>query len=246
MIMPTMLHDDSDEFPSPHEADKYGIVAFGGDFSSTRLLRAYRSGIFPWPHEGLPLLWFCPDPRFVLSVAEVRFPRSLAKAINKSSLVIKADENFLAVMHACQQRSTDSSTWITDDLIDGYNDLHAQGYAHSIEAYEGSDLVGGLYGVSLGAAFFAESMFYRRTDSSKIALLTLLAHLHAWQFRLFDCQAHSLHLERFGAREINRSVFLKQLSQALRSDDKRGRWQLTMTPREALQYLQHHVPRLKL
>lgn len=236
--MPFLL-DESGEFPNALVTDEHGILAIGGDYSPKRLLKAYEKGIFPWPHRGLPPLWFCPNPRFILVPNQIKISRSLQKALKTTSLTIKADTNFLAVIKQCQrvhdQRSLD--TWITDELIEGYYTLHQQGYAHSIEAYEDEELVGGLYGINLGSIFFGESMFYTVPNASKICFVTLVAHLINWQISLIDCQAHTHHLARFGAFSIDRNTFLQKLKSSLQNPSKMGPWLLHLSPLEALEQI---------
>lgn len=225
-------------FPPVHSATADGLVAVGGDASPERLALAYSQGIFPWPSEGLPLLWFSPDPRFVLPLSEAHVPRSLRKTIRGlgRDWSVRADTAFNEVMHACAQsaRGGQQGTWITPELISGYTALHVHGVAHSIETYHGTQLVGGLYGVSLGRAFFGESMFTRVSDASKIAFVTLMGQLIAWGFEFIDCQVHTPHLERFGARAVRRTDFLTQLRATLEHPARVGRWTLTLGPRHAL------------
>jgi len=222
-------------FPPPERAGPEGLVAIGGDVSPQRLLLAYAQGIFPWPSGDLPLLWFSPDPRFVLLPEEFHLPRSLAKRARSSELQIRADTDFEAVIRKCADvpRPHQEGTWITDELMGGYIELHRLGYAHSIEAWEGNELVGGLYGVSLGGAFFGESMFALRHDASKLCFLTLVAQLTRWGFAMVDCQVYTEHLARFGARNQNRSLFLRDLRDALRQPTLQGPWTLEVTPKDA-------------
>lgn len=222
-------------FPPPEAATEEGIVAVGGDVSPERLILAYGQGIFPWPVRGLPLLWFSPDPRFVLQPGRVHLSRSLRRRMRKDDLEVRADTAFDAVMVGCAAapRPGQDGTWITRDLHRGYGRLHHLGYAHSIEAWQGDELVGGLYGVSLGRAFFGESMFARVPDASKVAFATLLGQLHAWGFALLDCQVHTDHLARFGAEHWPRARFLRTLRQALSHPTRTGPWTLTLTPSQA-------------
>jgi leucyl/phenylalanyl-tRNA--protein transferase len=237
--MPILLDDSQIYFPSADEADENGVIALGGDLSPERLLRAYYQGIFPWPHEGFPLLWFSPDPRFVLYVNNFRLNRNLAKLLKASSLDIRADNNFLAVMQGCQKakRKDQAGTWISPGMLKGYKALFDLGFAHSIEAYRNEQLVGGLYGISIGSIFFGESMFYTEENASKICFSVLLAQLKLWQFLLIDCQAHSPHLEKVGAQFIKRKDFLRELEHSHAYPSKRGPWQLMLGPREAHEIL---------
>jgi leucyl/phenylalanyl-tRNA--protein transferase len=179
---------------------------------------------------------FSPDPRFVIPLGDAYIQRSLKKAIKRAPYEIRFDTAFEDVMRACSQapRPGQDGTWITEELIDGYTHLFALGYAHSIEAWRGDELVGGLYGVSLGRAFFGESMFARADDASKIAFATLLAHLMAWDFAFVDCQVHTDHLERFGATEIPRRNYLAALREGLAAPPRRGPWQRTLTPEQVV------------
>jgi len=238
--MPKFLDEDDLFFPDYDEVDENGIIAFGGDFSSKRLLHAYEAGIFPWPHQGLPLLWFFPDPRFVLKPKELKISRSLKKTIKNTDLLTKADGNFRAVIEACQfsPRPEQKTTWITDEVIDAYCELNRLGYAHSIEAYRDDRLVGGLYGVSLGSIFFGESMFHQESNASKICFVTLVAHLIKWGFTLIDCQMPTTTLENFGARPILKRDFVSFLQNSQKQPTKFGPWHLTMLPNEALTVFQ--------
>ncbi|MBO6938654.1 MAG: leucyl/phenylalanyl-tRNA--protein transferase [Deltaproteobacteria bacterium] len=221
-----LLGEDDVAFPPPSAATPEGIVAVGGDVSPERLVNAYANGIFPWPVEGYPLLWFSPDPRFVLEPSKVHVGRSLRKAMNRGHYRITADEAFTEVIDACAHapRPGQDGTWITTELRNGYVRLHQLGFAHSIEAWEGERLVGGLYGVSLGAAFFGESMYAAAPDASKVAFATLCGVLEQWDFAFVDCQVHTPHLERFGAEDWPRPRFLDALSKALEAPTRRGSW----------------------
>lgn len=222
-------------FPSPTRSTSEGIVAFGGDFRVERLLLAYRSGIFPWPMKGYPLLWFSPDPRFVLLPTHAHMPRSLRKKMRKSPYEIRSDTAFGEVIRACgtTERPGQRGTWVTADLVRGYEGLFVHGIAHSIEAWRDGELVGGLYGVSLGAVFFGESMFALAPDASKIAFATLLGNLSHWGFGMVDCQVYTEHLSRFGAEEWPRPLFLAQLETCLSVPTRRGPWTLELGPAEA-------------
>jgi len=216
-------------FPPPEGASDEGVVAVGGDTSPERLLLAYSQGIFPWPHRGLPLLWFSPDPRCVLPLDRVHVGRSLRKRLRFPAFELRADSAFDAVLGACAKvpRPGQDGTWINRDIRRGYGALHALGFAHSIEAYDDGELVGGLYGVALGKSFCGESMFARKDDASKIALLGLIGHLIDWGFELLDCQVRTEHLARFGAEEWPRARFLDALRNAVAAPSRRGPWQLS-------------------
>lgn len=230
-------------FPPPEGADEHGLVAIGGDVRPERLLLAYSQGIFPWPHEGYPLLWFSPEPRFVLPLELAHVPRSLRKTIRRGAYEVRFDTRFETVMRNCAAtpRPGQNGTWITEELVDGYTELHRRGFAHSIEAWRDGELVGGLYGVSLGAAFFGESMFAREPDASKVAFVTLLGHLASWGFRFVDAQVYTEHLERFGAVECSRRAYLGLLGQSLTSETRRGPWEATLSPPEALEALERYL-----
>jgi leucyl/phenylalanyl-tRNA---protein transferase len=214
------------DFPPAEEADPDGLVAVGGDLRPERLLRAYASGIFPWfTHRRTPY-WFSPDPRCVLDPATWRPPRSLARTLRAGTFEISYDSAFDEVVRACAEakRPHESGTWITADFVASYVALHRLGFAHSVEARRGGALVGGLYGVSIGGAFFGESMFHRETDASKAAFATLVARLAAESFTLLDCQAATPHLLRLGAAEIPRAAYLRRLADAVASPTRRGSW----------------------
>ena len=202
-------------FPDPRTADPDGIVAVGGDLHPQSLLLAYRQGIFPWPVEGLPLLWFCPAERGVLEFAELHIPRSLARARRHSSLRFTIDRAFGQVIRGCAAtpRPGQDGTWITPQIISAYIRLHELGIAHSVEAWQETHLVAGVYGVDVEGAFAAESMFYRSPDSSKLALLHLIDHLRARRLDWLDIQVMTPHLKRLGAKAIGREEFLGKLQQ---------------------------------
>jgi leucyl/phenylalanyl-tRNA--protein transferase len=226
-------------FPPPTSANEDGVLAIGGRPDPETLLTAYSQGIFPWPHEGYPLLWFCPDPRFVLPLSEAHLPRSLRKAMRRGRFEIRADTAFEAVMRGCAaaDRPEQAGTWITPAMLAGYTALHERGLAHSIEAWQDGRLVGGLYGISLGAVFFGESMYAEVPEASKVAFATLLANLRRWRFALVDCQSHTEHLARFGAVDWPRARFLRLLKKALEAPTREGRWELELGPIEAAEEL---------
>jgi len=212
-------------FPDPRTAQERGLLAYGGDLSPERLVSAYASGIFPWYDEP-PILWFSPDPRAVLAPRELHVGRTLRRALERGRYVVKLDAAFERVVRACAAvpRPGQDGTWITSEMIDAYVGLHELGLAHSAEAYDDGELVGGCYGVSLGAAFFGESMFARANDASKVAFATLVRQLEAWEFAFVDCQMHTPHLARFGAREVPRCEFLDALARALEQPTRIGSW----------------------
>jgi len=234
--MPVYMLNDELRFPPPEGASPEGVVAIGGDASPERLALAYSLGIFPWPHRDLPLLWFSPDPRFVLTFDQVHVGRSLRKRIRAEPFEIRTDTDFAGVMRGCaaSPRPGQDGTWITDELRAGFSSLHASGLAHSIEAWQDGKLVGGLYGVALGRAFCGESMFAQVDDASKIAMVTLLGNLKHWGFHFVDCQVHTEHLSRFGAREWPRTRFLQTLQRALSEPTQLGPWRFPLGPEQAL------------
>jgi leucyl/phenylalanyl-tRNA--protein transferase len=218
-------------FPSVAQADDDGLLAVGGDLRPERLVLAYSLGIFPW-YSRAPILWYSPDPRMVLLAAELKVSRSLAKTLRKDPYRISFDSAFERVIEACAKakRPGQRGTWITAAMRDAYVELFRRGLAHSAEAWLGERLAGGLYGVSLGGAFFGESMFTREPDASKVAFVRLVELLAAWKIDLIDCQVHTEHLERFGAREWPRRAYLAALRSALAAETRKGPWQHAMLP----------------
>ncbi len=222
-------------FPPVSWASPDGVIAIGGRPDPETLKTAYSRGIFPWPHPGVPMLWFCPDPRFVLRPEEAHVSRSLRKAMRRGDFAIRADTAFGEVIRACaaKPRPGQDGTWITDEMIDGYTALHEEGLAHSVEAWQDGRLAGGFYGISMGGVFFGESMFADVPNASKVAFATLLANLVRWRFTLVDCQSYTDHLAGFGAVEWRRARFLAALKRALRQPTRVGRWTLEVGPAEA-------------
>ncbi len=214
-------------FPPPQQGPRHGPIAVGGDLRPDRLLLAYTMGIFPW--QGEPLHWHSPDPRMVLLPDELRVSRSLAKTIRRGRFRVTLDTAFRAVMVACASvpRPGQDGTWITPAMVEAYTELHRRGVAHSIEAWQGGRLAGGLYGVCLGAAFFGESMFARERDASKVAFVRLVQQLQLWSIALVDCQVYTRHLAAFGAREWPRRDFLGALAQALERPTRIGPWRFS-------------------
>jgi len=203
------------EFPDPSMANEDGLLAVGGNLDSETLLAAYSRGIFPWFSEGDPVLWWSPDPRMVLLPDDFYCNRRLARRLKQQKHRFSWDEAFDAVIQASAEipREGESGTWIIPEMISAYRRLHELGHAHSIEVWEGDDLTGGLYGVLLNKVFFAESMFSKQTDGSKMALAKLIERAKAEEWKLIDCQFHTGHLERLGAREIGRTEFLTAIRQ---------------------------------
>jgi len=191
-----------------------GLLAIGGDLSPERLLHAYRHGIFPWYNEGQPILWWSPDPRWVLEPVAVKISRSLQKTLKRKTFHVTFDTHFQKVVELCAAPRKDTdATWITSDIMQGFSLLHRQGYAHSVECWSDGCLAGGLYGVAIGRIFFGESMFSRESDASKVALVSLARQLQAWDFRIIDCQIHSRHMESLGAKAMTRHRFAALLKQ---------------------------------
>jgi len=208
-------------FPDPRDADENGIVAFGGDLSPSRLLLAYRSGIFPWYSKGDPILWWSPDPRLILNLDDFKLRKSLRKRLKHFE--IRFDTAFGDVIRACAAvpRPGQEGTWIVPEMIEAYEVLHAMGYAHSVEAWQDGKLVGGLYGVAVGGMFCGESMFSRVKDASKAALAALVEHLKARGFEMIDAQVPTEHLKSLGAIEVSRDYFLSRLKQLLEKSEVR-------------------------
>jgi len=224
--MPVYLLGDEILFPPVGDAEN-GLLAVGGDLSPERLIAAYSQGIFPWYSEGEPILWHSPDPRFVLTTDSFRVPRRLERTRRtESRLRLSLDEAFEDVIEACSKspRPGQRGTWITEEMKAAYVELHRLGFAHSVEAFRGEELAGGLYGVSLGGAFFGESMFARAGDASKIAFAALVEQLARWKIDLIDCQVATSHLARFGARSVSRARYLDALRRELSKPTRRGRW----------------------
>jgi leucyl/phenylalanyl-tRNA--protein transferase len=215
-------------FPDPELAHPSGVLAVGGDLRPERLIEAYARGIFPWPDPELPLLWHAPPERFVLPTAELEVPRTLRKVLRRHAFEIRLDTAFGAVMQACSEvpRPGQDGTWISDEMREGYGALHDLGLAHSAEAWRDGELVGGLYGVSLGTMFCGESMFARADDASKVALVTLVRQLQRWGFGHVDCQVHTALFARFGGRLVPRRQFTRLLEAALRQPTRQGAWRL--------------------
>lgn len=218
------------EFAFPHasRARSDGLLAVGGDLSPERLLLAYANGIFPWYSEGEPLLWWSPPVRPVLSPADVHVGRTLGKVLARRPYDIRFDTAFSRVIERCAgiERHGRVSTWITADMQRAYGRLHELGFAHSAEAWADGELVGGLYGIALGGAFFGESMFAERPDASKVAFVVLCRHLARWGFELIDSQVTNEHTARFGTREIPRAEFLRKVHALVERPTRLGPWSL--------------------
>lgn len=219
--------DHRSPFPDVETAllEPNGLLAVGGPLSPERLERAYRSGVFPWFSEGQPVLWWSPDPRAIIYPARLRVSRSLRKRLRNGDYTVTLDTAFRRVIEGCAApRADQAGTWITPEMIEAYVELHRRGLAHSAESWHHGELVGGLYGISLGAAFFGESMFSRATDASKVALVSLVSRLHEWGFHFIDCQLPTEHLTSLGAIGVPRRRFMRQLANAVAAPTRRGQW----------------------
>lgn len=232
MSITWMKQEPTSSFPPVDHAFEDGLLAAGGDLSTERLLDAYRHGIFPWFNEDDPILWWSPDPRLVLFPNEVKISKSLNKVLKNSDMTVTTDRAFNQVMHSCaapranKVAQQENGTWIHQNMIEAYTELHKQGYAHSVEVWHDNQLVGGLYGIAIGEVFFGESMFSQMRDSSKIALVALCQQLQRWQFSLIDCQIYSDHLARLGAKNITRSEFVSYLDRYCDIVSSPQPWQL--------------------
>ena len=224
--MLTRLGKD-DPFPPVWKALPYpdGLLAFGADLSPERLLDAYRRGIFPWFGPEDPILWWSPDPRLVLFPDRLKISRSLRRRLRRGDFEIRVDTAFRQVMQACAEpRPGADGTWISPEMVEAYCRLHRLGHAHSVESWRNGNLVGGLYGLALGKAFFGESMFSRESDASKAAFAHLVLQLSRWDYGLVDCQVRTGHLVSLGAEEISRSEFTARLDTLTSRDGDRGKW----------------------
>jgi leucyl/phenylalanyl-tRNA--protein transferase len=221
-------------FPPVERASPEGLIAVGGDLRPERLLEAYRRGIFPWYNDDQPILWWSPDPRAVLFPENLHVSRSLKRSLRPGLFTLTLDTAFRDVMVQCSEPRSQypgDGTWITPAMINAYTRLHEMGHAHSVETWKDDKLVGGVYGVAIGGAFFAESMFARVDDASKVALVTLIRQLHRWSFRIVDCQQSSPHVLRLGAEEIPRREFIAHLTAAVKIPDRLGKWKLEEMPK---------------
>ncbi len=220
-------------FPPPRLAED-GLLAVGGDLSIDRLLLAYQNGIFPWYSEGEPILWWSPDPRMLLYTDQMHISTSLRRNLRRGVFYVTFDQAFPQVIRACAQtpRPGQDGTWITAEMLAAYIDLHHAGYAHSVECWQDGQLLGGLYGLSLGACFFGESMFSHASNASKTAMAILAAQCQQWGFPFIDCQVPNPHLASLGAQEIPRATFLKQLRKTQQTKTRKGPWQLEIDPQK--------------
>lgn len=223
-MIPKLTHYLS--FPDPESAAEEGILAYGGDLSPSRLMLAYRSGIFPWYSANDPILWWSPDPRLILELDDFKLSRSLRKKIPQFEICF--DTTFSQVIRECATapRRGQKGSWIVPEMIEAYETLHALGYAHSVEAYQNGVLVGGLYGVSVGGVFCGESMFAKVSDASKVAFAILVDHLSKWGFEFIDCQVPTNHLKSLGAKEVSRKSFLERMKLASTDNFGEKQWKI--------------------
>lgn len=222
------LDDNNYAFPSAELAEKDGLLAVGGDLSPLRLLNAYANGIFPWFNEGEPILWWSLDPRLVIRPGEMKVSKSLRHTLNSGKFEVRADTNFSSVMEHCAStpREGQDGTWITQEMLEAYCRLHELGFAHSFETYLNGQLVGGLYGVSIGKAFFGESMFHTVSDASKVAFYHLHQFLKTHDFKLIDCQQETAHLKSLGAYPIPRKDYLAELEELVTEPSLASNWRI--------------------
>jgi len=224
--MPVYQLPEEPYFPDPNLAREDGLLAIDGDLSPQRLIQAYAAGIFPWYSEGEPILWWSPDPRMVLFPKDFKRSKSLRSTINKGFFRVTFDAAFGEVINQCAlvRIKDKEGTWITNEMIDAYVELHQLGIAHSVEAWQDDRLVGGLYGISLGGTFFGESMFHTVTDASKVALWYLVDKLLSWDFDMIDVQQETAHLRSLGAQPVERKKFLHLLHKSLEKPTRKGSW----------------------
>jgi len=220
-------------FPPLEAASPEGLLAVGGDLNPDRLLSAYRQGVFPWFSDGQPILWWSPDPRAILYPADLHISRSLRKSLRTQGFAVTADRAFDDVIQRCaESRNAREGTWITSGMQEAYCTLHRMGYAHSVETWQNGQLVGGLYGLAIGKAFFGESMFSQITDASKTALVALSVSLTAGGYHFIDCQVVSEHLNSLGAKAVPRYRFSSELKQAVETPVNETPWNWTTAARE--------------
>ncbi len=220
-------------FPPLEAASPEGLLAVGGDLNPDRLLSAYRQGVFPWFSDGQPILWWSPDPRAILYPADLHISRSLRKSLRTQGFEVTADRAFDDVIQRCaESRNAREGTWITSGMQEAYCTLHRMGYAHSVETWQNGQLVGGLYGLAIGKAFFGESMFSQITDASKTALVALSVSLTAGGYHFIDCQVVSEHLNSLGAKAVPRYRFSSELKQAVETPVNETPWNWTTAARE--------------
>lgn len=224
--MPIFALNEEIVFPPVRLAEPSGILAVGGDLSPERLLLAYRNGIFPWYSDGDPIIWWSPDPRFVLFPEELYVSKTMRQVLKRKLFDITLDRDFRGVIQGCQEpRKKERGTWITEEMMEAYIGLHELGFAHSVEAWQDGELAGGLYGISLGRCFFGESMFARVSNASKAAFIVLVRSLRELGFLIIDSQVYTGHLETLGARHISRGEYIDCVNRGLTADTIRGSWE---------------------
>jgi leucyl/phenylalanyl-tRNA--protein transferase len=214
------------QFPSVEKASPEGIVAMEGNLSPGMLLSAYKQGIFPWYSEGEPILWWSPDPRMVLFPEKIHISKSMSRSLKRGRFSFSMDNHFREVISSCGRipRKHEDGTWITQEMKAAYTHLHELGWGHSVEVWEDNELVGGLYGLSMGSVFFGESMFSKKTDASKAAFIILAKVLGSLGFTMIDCQLYTPHLKSLGAVKIDRTDYLELLNNGLEAETRRGNW----------------------
>jgi len=224
--MPIFLLDNEPGFPDPELSTPDGLLAVGGDLCAERLLEAYSSGIFPWYSDESPILWWSPNPRMVLFPDKFKISKSLKQIINSDKFEVRFDTCFEDVIRNCADvpRKEQDGTWITDEMIEAYIEVHKAGYAHSVETFSNGKLVGGLYGISIGKAFFGESMYHSESNASKIALAALVNKAIDYGFIFIDAQQKTSHMKNMGAELIPRKKFLELLKKAINFETLRGKW----------------------
>jgi leucyl/phenylalanyl-tRNA--protein transferase len=218
-------------FPSPNLADRSGLLAVGGDLSPERLILAYSMGIFPWFNQNEPILWWSPNPRFILFPEKVIVSKSMKQVFRANKFKVTFDQNFPEVIKNCQKiyRPSQGGTWITDGIIEAYIQLHHIGFIHSVEVWLDDELVGGLYGGAMGKCFFGESMFAKESNASKVGFLTLVRNLQMRNYQIIDCQVYTKHLESLGAEKMPRNTFLKYVANNQQKSFEKEDWNLTFT-----------------
>ncbi|UZR93682.1 leucyl/phenylalanyl-tRNA--protein transferase [Chondrinema litorale] len=225
--MPVFELDKHDiVFPPAYLADNSGLLAIGGDLSPERLLSAYKMGIFPWFNPNEPILWWSPNPRFVIIPEEIKVSKSMKQVLRSDKFKVTFDQNFHGVIEGCQSvpRPGQQGTWISEEIIDSYYELFKRGFIHTVEVWHEDELVGGLYGGVLGKCFFGESMFAKMSNASKVGFITLAKNLHEFGFEIIDCQVYTNHLESLGARMIPRMQFLNKVEANSHSIPEQAEW----------------------
>jgi leucyl/phenylalanyl-tRNA--protein transferase len=224
--MAVYLLPEEPVFPPVDESEPDGLIAIGGDLSAGRLLQAYAQGIFPWFKEGGDIYWYSPDPRMVMFPGQFKPSDSLNRIIRSGKFTVRFDTVFEQVIRRCSDtvRTGEDGTWISEEFIEAYLSLHKMGFAHSVETFYRNELVGGLYGVSLGVAFFGESMFFTMSNASKVAFYILVERCRDFWFHFIDCQVETAHLKGLGASLIDRKEYLVRLDEALKQATMRGSW----------------------